>query len=743
MIGKRCRSRVAMSVAVFAAAATGALSFTAVAGATTYTAVDTPSLVTAVASANANTTSPSTITIAPGTYSPTATLAITNTTEPVTFQGPTPVPNVVGTQADIGGASIVPSFGSVLSIASGSTVNLDNIVISSAGGSTAGAISDSGTLNSSGLTLQGNNGALAIQPGATSTLTNSTVADAINSGIIDAGTLTLINSDVINSGQLGISNTGHTLNLENSIVADSTTKDCSAAATTSVTSIDGDGTCGVGALSSEDGTLNFTSSVATLTNGGATPTYAPGKTSPAIGAATEADCPSTDQRGFTRPATGCDIGAVQTSIAGPTLTSPTGTLTVTGSAPTAVTFTQSWLGSGFPVKASTEVCSPVSGSTFSNTAPTPVNCTASDYYGNGGTGTFQVVIAAATAPTVTITPTTGTVTGSGPTLTTTVSDTTSAAGSNVSWTDASQDATDGTSDAVTCSDAGGPVVSGAKFPIGSTTVTCSATDSNHLTGSATLIIVVKDASPPVVTGSSNITENLAAGTSTSVTYSPAPSATDLVDGTDAVTCTIPAVPPATGTTPAPSGTTFTAPATAGQSTTTTVTCAATDTQGLSGSATFTVTVNAVSPTAGSQNGLIQGTVNAVETLTPLPTCNLGIFTPGFAFTYTCSTTTDATSTYAKAYVTVQDVTPGDTTGEHLINATKSLASPFTIAGVSAVATEAPATTVVTAPTLLLSYGVPVSNDPVTLNVSQPISGTEPLTAGTYAATVQLTISQTP
>ncbi len=744
MIGKQCRSRVALSVAAIAAAVTSALSFTAVASATTYTATDTASLASAITSANADTGTgrTDTITLAPGTYTPAATLAITNTQVPITIQGPAPTPNVVGQEADISGAAVVPTFNAALSIASGAQVTLQDVVVSSAGGSTDGALDDFGTLTGVDFTAQGNNGPVTVEPGGTATLTNSTVADAINTGVIDNGALTLTNSDVINSGAGGVANSGATLNLVNSIVVDNnksvtTAKDCFAAATSVTTSIDGDAanSCGVAApLASLDATEKFTSLAATLTNGGTTPTYAPKPATAAIGAATAADCPLTDQRGYTRPVSGCDIGAVQTSTAGPTLTSPSGTQTVTGTGPTAFTFTQTWAPAGFPIQTSTEKCTPASGSVFSGLST--VNCTAKDYYGNTGTGSFQVQAPAGSPPTVTITPAGGTAGQASITL-----PATSASGAPFTFTATSSDATDGTSDVVTCENGTTAFTSGSILPISSTpaTITCSATNSLGLKGTASIAVTVADQSKPVITVPADISQFAPAGGSVNITYSPAPSATDLVDGTDTVTCT-----------PA-SGSAFTAPATAGDSTTTTVSCSATDTQSLTTTKTFTVTITALS--GSSQTGTVQGEVQGQLSLTAPALCDFGVFQVGLAKTYTCGTATTVTSTDPNATLNIQDTGTADP--GHLINThytagspAFALTSPDSVVAASTTGTATSAATLSGTAAPILNYSAPVTGDPVALTFSQPIAATEVLgaagssTQGVYSQTVLLSLTTT-
>lgn len=131
---------------------------------------------------------------------------------------------------------------------------------------------------------------------------------------------------------------------------------------------------------------------------------------------------------------------------------------------------------------------------------------------------------------------------------------TSGAGAVVSWTDPlANDLVDGPV-AVSCD-----AVSGSTFPLGSTIVTCSATDVAGNIGSSSFTITVVDITAPVIAAHAD--ENATAPTSAgvSVVYV-LPVATDIVDGTVPVTCI-----PASGST-FPVGTNI-------------VTCNATDSHG--------------------------------------------------------------------------------------------------------------------------------------------------------------------
>jgi HYR domain len=125
-------------------------------------------------------------------------------------------------------------------------------------------------------------------------------------------------------------------------------------------------------------------------------------------------------------------------------------------------------------------CSPPSGSIFA-LGETMVNCSASDSRGNGSAGAFKV-----------------TVTNSGPAITvpgTQVVEAIDASGARVNFVPPPT-ATDRE---------GGPLVpscspaSGSSFPLGASTVTCTAIDSDGMSSTASFQVVVRDTTPPVVT----------------------------------------------------------------------------------------------------------------------------------------------------------------------------------------------------------------------------------------------------
>ncbi|MBI3328176.1 MAG: HYR domain-containing protein, partial [Nitrospinae bacterium] len=119
-----------------------------------------------------------------------------------------------------------------------------------------------------------------------------------------------------------------------------------------------------------------------------------------------------------------------------------------------------------------------------------VTCSASDTRGNTATGSFTVTVVDTTPPVLT--------------LPSNISEaTTSASGKVVTYTATATDAVDG-SRPVACTPA-----SGSTFPVGTTTVTCSASDTrgNTATGSFTVTVIQQFTLSVTVTGTGSVTSN--------------------------------------------------------------------------------------------------------------------------------------------------------------------------------------------------------------------------------------------
>jgi hypothetical protein len=260
---------------------------------------------------------------------------------------------------------------------------------------------------------------------------------------------------------------------------------------------------------------------------------------------TTVSCSATDSTGNTN--TGSFTVTVQDTTP-PTLTLPANiTAEATGPSGADVTYSAS---ASDTVDGSVAVnCSPASGSTFPLGTAT-VNCSATDSSGNTSTGSFTVTVVDTNPPTLTL-PANITAEATGP------------SGAAVTYSASASDTVDG-SVAVTCSPA-----SGSTFPIGTTTVSCSATDAHGNTASGSFTVKVQDTTTPTLTLPANITAVATGQSGAAVTYSA--SASDTVDGSVSVTCN-----PASGST-FPIGTT-------------TVSCSATDAHGNTANGSFTVKV---------------------------------------------------------------------------------------------------------------------------------------------------------
>jgi hypothetical protein len=256
---------------------------------------------------------------------------------------------------------------------------------------------------------------------------------------------------------------------------------------------------------------------------------------------------------FSSPAT---VTVTVTDTTDPTITVPSGPVVGEATGPDGGPVTYTATASDNATGATLD-CEPPSGSTFS-IGTTTVHCTATDGAGNTSTASFDVVVKDTTAPTLSGIPSNQTAEASGP------------GGATVTYTlPTASDAVD-PHPHVDCVPA-----SGSTFSVGTTTVSCTATDAaGNTSDPQTFTVTVTDSTPPTVTVPANTTVFSPTGTAVTVTFGA--SAIDLVDGTITPTCT-----PASGSSFAV-GTTH-------------VVCTATDAAGNTGSASFDVTVIANRP----------------------------------------------------------------------------------------------------------------------------------------------------
>jgi hypothetical protein len=215
-------------------------------------------------------------------------------------------------------------------------------------------------------------------------------------------------------------------------------------------------------------------------------------------------------------------------------------------------------------------CAPASGATFP-LGTTTVDCSATDAAGNTSTGSFDVTVEDTTAPSLNL-PGNQTVEATGP------------GGATVTYTADADDLVDGNI-AADCTPA-----SGATFPLGTTTVECSATDAAGNTANGTFDVTVQDTTAPTLTLPDNITEEATGPNGAAVSFNA--TADDLVDGEVDVTCD-----------PA-SGSMFPID-------TTTVECSATDAAGNTANGNFTVTVqDTTAPTLTLPNNITKVATSA-------------------------------------------------------------------------------------------------------------------------------------
>ena len=200
----------------------------------------------------------------------------------------------------------------------------------------------------------------------------------------------------------------------------------------------------------------------------------------------------------------------------------------------------------------TITCSPVSGSFFP-VGMTTVNCSET----SGATCSFTVTVNDTQPPTITCP------------ANVTASNTPGMCSAVVNYGAVS--ATDNcTAPAIVCSQP-----SGSTFPVGTTTVTCTATDAASNTATCSFTVTVNDTQAPTITCPANVTataNTMQGGVPGANATYPAPTVTDNCPGVVTTVCT-----PASGSF-FPQGTT-------------TVNCTATDPGGNSASCSFTVTVS--------------------------------------------------------------------------------------------------------------------------------------------------------
>ena len=450
-----------------------------------------------------------------------------------------------------------------------------------------GAIDNNGgTLSVSNSTFFGNTAygstgvGGAIHNAGTLTVTNSTFihnsANGSGGAIKNPGTLSVTNSTFFGNSASsggGIYSTG-TMTVANTILSGSLLAGGECAGTIP-TDHGGNLADGISCRFTQPSSKNFVTGFnldpnGLQNNGGPTQTIKLLPGSPAIAAGVSNVCNASpingkDQRGSPRNSLYCDSGAYDTlddadlGLAGMPANIAVNATSTAGAVVTYTTPAATNL-EGNPVPA-TIACSPASGTTFP-IGTTTVTCIAS------ATGYTNSPVSASF--TVTVNDTDLSLSGMPADITTAA---TGPAGAVVSYTPptAVDEAGDSPAATVSCDHA-----SGATFPTGATTVTCTATDADDAPGtiSATFTVTVKDTDLALTGMPADITTAATDSTGAAVSYTP-PTAVDEAGDSPAATVSCDHA----------SGSTFPVGAT-------TVTCTATDADDTNSpaSASFTVTV---------------------------------------------------------------------------------------------------------------------------------------------------------
>lgn len=291
-------------------------------------------------------------------------------------------------------------------------------------------------------------------------------------------------------------------------------------------------------------TVDFAVAAVDDVDGPITPSCSRTSGSPFSLGTTTVTCTATDAAG--NPAANGFAIVVQDTTA-PVLVLPATTIEATGPAGADVTLTPTaadQVDGAIPAR-----CTPNLPGTF-RLGSHPVSCSAADAAGNETTATTTINVVDTTPPAVSV-PTAIAV------------EATEAGGALVSYTATAEDIVDGAM-APACS-----TPPGSLFPLGATTVTCTATDASGNTGSASFLVTVSDTTPPVLTVPPAQTLEATGPAGEVATFGV--SAADAVDGMMTPACD------------QTSGATFALG-------TTTVTCSATDATGNTASASFEITV---------------------------------------------------------------------------------------------------------------------------------------------------------
>lgn len=257
--------------------------------------------------------------------------------------------------------------------------------------------------------------------------------------------------------------------------------------------------------------VNFTATASDKADGAVTPVCAPRASSTFDIGSTLVTCRATDNAGNSSSGS---FNVVVVDTAAPALVTP-GTLNAEAVSAAGAEVNFSVTASDAADGAVTPVCTWKSGSTFP-IGTTQVICTATDQAGNAAIASFAVVVVDKAAPVLSL-PANISVAATAPT------------GAEVTFNATANDAVDGAVTPV-CTPA-----SGATFPLGTTTVTCTATDKAGNASSGAFAVSVIDNVPPALSLPDAITVQASDDTGAVVNY--IATASDNLDGALTPVCT--------------------------------------------------------------------------------------------------------------------------------------------------------------------------------------------------------------
>jgi hypothetical protein len=247
------------------------------------------------------------------------------------------------------------------------------------------------------------------------------------------------------------------------------------------------------ATSAAGAVVTYSASATDIFDGGVAVSCLPASGSTFAFGATTVTCTATDSHANTQTKT---FTVLVRDTTAPAITVPANaTIEATGPAGAPFTFTASAIDL---VDGSVAVsCTSASGATFP-AGTTTVACNATDSHANVGSTSFTVLVRDTTAPVITV-PANATV------------EATSASGATFSFTASAADLLDG-SVAVNCTRA-----SGSTFGLGTTTVTCTATDAHLNSANKSFTVTVTDTTGPAITVPANFSVEAASVSGAAVT----------------------------------------------------------------------------------------------------------------------------------------------------------------------------------------------------------------------------------